>query len=340
MEHDKIYTGEEFKKLYPDIKLYKSLRKRHKTDSIQFKIGENINSTPFGKQYSKRRLPSPFYLYRFEHIFGKYNIDDFDIGIVEIPDDSLITIQDGVYEINKFIMTNIINSIEFINLPEISELAVSHCNCALKFIKNQTEKLCKIAVRKNGLSLKFVREQTIEICEEAINQNPDALRFVKEQTYDLCKMAVQKDGYVLKYVKEQTDDICMTAVQQQVGLVLKYVKNQTDEICRISVQRNGYSLKYVKEQTYDICKIAVQEEENALKYVKDQTDEICKIAIAKNVHTINYVRTINDSISEFACQHAGSITILLNIIRSGACENLHQSMSDADESDESDADSG
>ncbi|MGL5979618.1 MAG: hypothetical protein ACRCZY_01835 [Phocaeicola sp.] len=39
---------------------------------------------------------------------------------------------------------------------------------ALRFIKNQTESICKIAVRANGFALAFVKEQTFDICSIAV----------------------------------------------------------------------------------------------------------------------------------------------------------------------------
>ena len=75
---------------------------------------------------------------------------------------------------------------------EICKLAVKQNGCSLQYIKNQTEEICKSAVKQNGCALPYVRNQTEEVCKLAVQQNANALYFVKNQTEELCKLAVQK----------------------------------------------------------------------------------------------------------------------------------------------------
>jgi len=41
----------------------------------------------------------------------------------------------------------------------------------LRFINNQTEKICLEAVKQNGSALQYVKNQTEKICLEAVKQN-------------------------------------------------------------------------------------------------------------------------------------------------------------------------
>ena len=46
------------------------------------------------------------------------------------------------------------------------------------YVKNQTDEICKEAIKQNIRSLKYVKNQTNEICMEAVKQNCDALQYV------------------------------------------------------------------------------------------------------------------------------------------------------------------
>ncbi len=57
---------------------------------------------------------------------------------------------------------------------------------ALEFVINQTEEICKLAVKKDGLALEFVKNQTDEICKLAVKKDGEALHLIyKNQTYKL-----------------------------------------------------------------------------------------------------------------------------------------------------------
>lgn len=64
----------------------------------------------------------------------------------------------------------------------------------LKFVENQTEELCLVAVKQNGLALKFVINQTEEICIAAAKQNRDAIPYVKDK---LLRTKLEEDAETL-----------------------------------------------------------------------------------------------------------------------------------------------
>ena len=71
---------------------------------------------------------------------------------------------------------------------------------ALRYVKDQTEAICKVACEQDGYALQFVKDQTEAICKVACEQNGDALQYVKDQTEAICKVACEQDGYALQYV--------------------------------------------------------------------------------------------------------------------------------------------
>jgi hypothetical protein len=68
---------------------------------------------------------------------------------------------------------------------EMCMAAIIHANSCnkrgfvLKYIKNQTEDMCKIAVQKNGFNLEYVRNPTVEVCIIAIKTDNASIHFVK-----------------------------------------------------------------------------------------------------------------------------------------------------------------
>ena len=55
---------------------------------------------------------------------------------------------------------------------------------------NQTEEICKLAVKQNGNALRYVKPElmTDEICQLAIQQNPDSKCYVKKTKNKLIKI--------------------------------------------------------------------------------------------------------------------------------------------------------
>jgi hypothetical protein len=80
-------------------------------------------------------------------------------------------------------------------------------------------------------ALKFLKEQNDRICLNTVLMLPASLEFVKNQTDEICLAAVRSDGLSLQYVRNQTDEICLAAVKT-TRYALQFVKKQNDEINR------------------------------------------------------------------------------------------------------------
>jgi len=58
-------------------------------------------------------------------------------------------------------------------------------------------------VSQNGYALRYVKEQSEEICKAAVSQHGDALRYVKEQSEEICKAAVSQNGDAWRYFSKK-----------------------------------------------------------------------------------------------------------------------------------------
>lgn len=192
-------------------------------------------------------------------------------------------------------------------IPEALYFIAIHSDPSLFFFianHNPSPGLCAFAVSKDGLNLKYIKEQTLELCKLAVQNNLDAIQYVrqefknelilyaeeeKKKTIEEDMARVTRDGMQLQYVKYQTPEICMEAVKHD-GRALEYVKDQTPELCMAAVKQNGLALQFVTNQTPEICIAAIKEDWRALEYVKDQTPEICLEAVKWNGYALEYVK--------------------------------------------------
>jgi hypothetical protein len=198
----------------------------------------------------------------------------------------------------------------------------------LKFIDNQTDELCKSALKYNGLGLEYIKNKTYELSLIAVEQNGLALEYVNpDDNYKLALNAVKQNPYAIKFVNFNLDldiNIFLEVVKKN-GRLLNYIPNkyynyniyleaiksdsyalehindQTYELCLLAVSKCGTVLKFVKEQTYDICLAAINNYALSLQYVKIQIEfpNLCLIAVKKNKYAIAYVDVINNDLLNY-----------------------------------------
>ena len=209
---------------------------------------------------------------------------------VEIPDEAQICVNYNVYgDINEMktnkIIINInekclIEDFKYFNDEKYLKNALIINKNIFKYIKNQTEEICKIAVEKDGLLLQFVKIQTEEIIKKAVKQNGFSFVFalLKYKTIEMCKMIVNINSDALLYVNDQTSEIIEIAINKNLN-ALKYVKNKTKELCELAINKvkSSKNLNIIKKE--EIYKIAISSYPFLLKLIDEKTEEICKIAI-------------------------------------------------------------
>ena len=140
-------------------------------------------------------------------------------------------------------------------------------------------------------NLRYIENQNEYMCLLAIEKNPHALMYAKHLRYEHMVKACTANGLCLKYLKYQIEDACIAAVKQN-GLALAIIRNQTETQCLLACQQNGLALQFVKHQTPEICFAAVSQNYNAIKYVKEQSAKICYAAWSVNKNTVQYFKPV------------------------------------------------
>jgi hypothetical protein len=154
---------------------------------------------------------------------------------------------------------------------------------------NQTDELCRIAIRLRPSIIMHVDLQTIELCLLAIRQDPMVIQYIAEQTFAMCEYSIMKTrGEAIRYILNQTDELSDMAIQLNPSNI-RYVKIQKNQLCLKAVSINGLSLQYITDKTCFICLIAVKQCGEALKFVEQQTKEICLEAIKQHAFAYVYV---------------------------------------------------
>ena len=99
----------------------------------------------------------------------------------------------------------------------------------IKFLKVQTDELCRLAVSVDPMTLQFVRVQSDEICRTAVSNNGLALKYVKVQTEEICRIAVKNNKDAATYVQlkglKLSEIICTAEAILSIVSTIKYLKH-------------------------------------------------------------------------------------------------------------------
>lgn len=102
-------------------------------------------------------------------------------------------------------------------------------------------------VSNDGLFLKYIKNQTDEICKKAIENNCFAIQYVQNKTEDLCKLAIKHCPMTLEYIDNQTDTICQMALISE-PYTLQFIKNDNHNYCKLAMKYNVTSVQFCKHQ--------------------------------------------------------------------------------------------
>jgi len=92
----------------------------------------------------------------------------------------------------------------------------------VKWLNQLNEKeLCKLLVSQFTI-LKFIENQTESLCKMAIRSNCDCLQFIKDQTKELCELAIRTDQYSIEYIRDQTVDLCILSLEEDFAFKISY----------------------------------------------------------------------------------------------------------------------
>jgi len=178
-----------------------------------------------------------------EHIRGR----DYSVAYVTIPDDAQVYVSrsyDYMFRTDKIIIDSIVTVDKYFQDIEKYKAALQLNGSLIDLVENQTEELCKIAIKSLPESILRIKNQTIDLWKIALETDWSVFLLLEDQTPELCLVAVNICGILLKRVKEQTREICLAAVKQY-GDSLEYVREQTPEICHAAYTQNKHSRCYI-----------------------------------------------------------------------------------------------
>lgn len=324
-------SGETFNTIYNGTKFYKILRTDLTHNNFRYCMGLNIDTVPFSPRFACQKGGLYFCEESKAHLYVFHHGDN--LARVSVPDDARVYVEEDKFKADKLIIEEItqlehvpdtfwINALRYDGMilryvrhqtEDICKIAVQEDGNALQYVHCQTEELCRLAVTRTGLAISFIKDPALltpEVCRMAIEQTPYALEHIDKQfqSYELCVSAVKRCPRTLRFMKlsPQPYDLCKLAVEQD-GQCLVYVDadNRTEELSMMAVKDCGLLLKYVINQTEEICKTAIQQNGAALQFVANQTEELCRLAVIKNCYAIQYVKEslLTDDICRLAVDH-------------------------------------
>jgi hypothetical protein len=149
----------------------KIFNKNLKHNEFTYKEGLNIDHIPFNPTGTCKEGGLYFCEANDVHLYLNYGTLMAD---VEIPPGAQVYHGSNKLKADKIIITNIRPIEDHIlwSDPDFCRIVVTHDSFALRFVKEQTDELCNLAVPKTGEAL---------------------------LTDELCKIAVTKDGLELRY---------------------------------------------------------------------------------------------------------------------------------------------
>lgn len=96
-----------------------------------------------------------------DYLNYKYTIADY-FSIITIPEDAIVIINGDIHTSDKVNMGKIkkLNKLELFNDEEFCKKVVVKYKFALKYVKNKTPEICKMALEYDGTNIKFVKNPT------------------------------------------------------------------------------------------------------------------------------------------------------------------------------------
>lgn len=310
-----LTSTELYEKYRPHTRFYKLTNEKEIHNNFTYKSGVNIDILPFNPTQSSR--PGGMYFFSEPNLykFMRYVAQPYYIREVSLDDLSLIYEDGDNFKTNRFILGDRVDWREYFNSRQsLVYEAVKYSANSIRYVDNQTEKLCLLAVNNDPFSIQDIINPSDEVICTAINKNAhvilyitnriihrknlsedmymEAIRYNPEiicntsiQTYTRCLEAVKYNPSTIIYINEEykTNELYIEALSRD-GFVLKQIPNKTPELCKLAVSTSGLVLKWVPEQTQELCDIAVKQDIGAFYYVKDEfkTPELCMYVVKKD----------------------------------------------------------
>lgn len=166
----------------------------------------------------------------------------------------------------------------------------------------QDEDLCVYAVKISPLALKYIENQTRRVCLAAL-ERPRALAFIRDKTPEYCEIAVRADPNMIGYVPKPTYEMFDNIIKAKCSALIYLHRSPLSykeklELQYKAVKAQAYNIRHIIKPYREVILYAVKKTPHALAYVKpeDQDEEICKIAVSNDPYAIRFVNNITPDI--------------------------------------------
>lgn len=145
--------------------------------------------------------------------------------------------------------------------------------------------------------------QTDEVCKQALKCEPKCLAFIREQTEELVLFTAYwsyshyTSFNIFSYLHTINDDLTMK-ILKVFPQAIEFIENQTEEQCWIAISNNKYLFKYIKNKTDDMCYYCLQQYPHLIQHIENPSIELQKIALAQSVQVYPLIKNPDNSITQ------------------------------------------
>ena len=130
-------------------------------------------------------------------------------------------------------------------------LAIEQAGWAIQYVKEPSEALQLLAVRKNYDAIKYIKEPYESVQEEAVRKSYDALKYIASPSPIVERIAIKNNEAAIHFVKELDQNKILEFLKVNI-LVIKHVGS-----------------KLTQDELEDVLKQVLADENVEEKYVRD-----------------------------------------------------------------------
>lgn len=203
--------------------------------------------------------------------------------------------------------------IHFIQDPKLIDKLVSNAVTVevIKYIKNPSEKLQKLAVRTGPEAIKWIKNPSEELKKFAVQSNGHVIQHIPNPSEELQLIAVKSAGGALQHLANPSKAVQLAAVQQ-FGGAIKFVDNPSDDIQVAAVENYAEAIKYIDNPCADAQLAAVQQDGRTIEDILKPTEAVQKAAVEQNGWAIEFINKPSKDVQLAAVQQNGPAIEVIN----------------------------
>ncbi|ATZ80238.1 hypothetical protein BMW23_0180 [Bodo saltans virus] len=298
---------------------YKVVRNDMIHYNMHYHVGMNVEKPTFDN-YGNQMQSTGLSFSSLQGLVENFNLGG-SIALIKLCEDALFTIDNGKYKTNKFVIVNVMTTIDFLkymllkNQEFVKSVLVKH-PClyffleqtrdmsmhlisqnakVFRYIHEPTDEMIIPAIQKNWEVIKYISDPSSIVCLLAVNTNFEALKYIKNPSFEICKNAIEKNAMAILHIENPSMELFDIALKKDPNFFKHVEKGLNENLYCLYLQKNGMFLQHIENPTPKMYKVALQQTGLALKYIKSEnrTPELCNIAIAENPLAMEFVPDMN-----------------------------------------------